>query len=321
MKKRYFAILLAAILCFAVAQASLPSVSADEALVVSILPGYTLVEGVVEDNQLYLLMKNPDDALVFVGCTQLADESWGCYVSSPLPEKTILGVENYTTSLGVPVPEGVGLFTVTLAPFHDGVWGVAEVSYRGDDPIRMGRTWLSPSQPHRGTLGSHPWSDIAAIDWATLPKSYDEAAAQVEAGEMCVISDCSSASSYLFAEPEKNAEIIMHYLNGTPARPLKEKGAWTRVAVGSVEGWIRTENLVFGNDMNSVASMLYPTSSVYGSITFYTAPDYDSKAYTVDDMVECYCLDLPVSDWTQVWNPYTDEYLFTEAWNFMMADG
>ena len=49
-----------------------------------------------------LLMEKPDGTLVFVGCVQGAWNEWQLTESTPLPEGTILGVENFTHSLGIP---------------------------------------------------------------------------------------------------------------------------------------------------------------------------------------------------------------------------
>ena len=144
------------------------------------LPGYTFINGVREDNNRYLLMLNPSGELVFVGGIQSKSGKWTYTESAPLPENTFLGVENYDTALSIPIPDGRSV--VTFLPDANGTWGVWLVEYRGElvAKFKDSRLYVPYGGMNDYTTVIHPWSDITAIDWSTLPTSFDEAYNQCE---------------------------------------------------------------------------------------------------------------------------------------------
>lgn len=312
MKLRIFVAILMCVCCWTTAQAAPPPVYVEEELVEQLMPDHTLIRGVVEEDKMYLLMQNAAGENVFVGGTQNAEGAWNCYESAPLPEGTILGVENYTTALGIPTENG--LITTTVSPFHDGEWGVTEVSFRGGEPIRMGRTWISMSDPLNGVFCDHPWSDIAEIDWLTLPLNYEKALEKADDSNWCVFKPSEKAKhtalACLLTKPKTNAETVTKLWKGTPARIVETQGKWIRVAVGNVEGWIQKEHVLSGGEMGrtDAAPILLGTSKE--STTFHSTPNADDVAYSIDGYVEVYQLDFTPNEYTLVWRADIDEYMY-----------
>ena len=319
MKLRIFVAILMCMFCWTTAQAAPPPVYVEEELVEQLMPDYTLIRGVVEEEKLYLLMQNAAGENMFVGGTQNAEGAWNCYESAPLPEGTILGVENYTTALGIPTENG--LITTTVSPFHDGEWGVTEVSFRGGEPIRMGRTWISMSLPLDGLVGEHPWSNIASIDWETLPTTYNEAISKMDFSEWVQIDAPNGFDIYLLAEPKNKGAELIRYLTGTPARMLEQQGKWTRVSVDSVEGWIKTEYLTAGNTERDLINQAHYGTLVHDTTTYYADPYGEVAIGTIEGKKNVYLLETSIDLWVHVWFADTDEYTFIWLEDFMIGAG
>ena len=100
--RKLIALFLALLMLTSAAQASEPANPADPAMVAALLPGYAYVRGIDDGDELRLLMRRADEALVFIGGLRDASGQWALTESTPLPEGTILGVENFTHSLGIP---------------------------------------------------------------------------------------------------------------------------------------------------------------------------------------------------------------------------
>ena len=165
------------LLLTATVYAAEPANPADPEMVARLLPSQdlTLVRGIDDGDELRLLMRRNDGKLLFVGGVK-EDRGWVFTYSSPLPEGTILGVENFTHSLGI--PNGTFVDCVSVHPYADGTWGVNYLDPWGSTgEIHMGKHVVYDSHVLDGYIGDHPWSDITCIDWISLPGSYAEAVA------------------------------------------------------------------------------------------------------------------------------------------------
>ncbi len=321
MKRIAVAFLLVLLVCIpAIGLASEPPVLADAQLVQELLPDYTLERGVMSgEDRMLLLMRRADGKPVFVGAVWEKD-AWRLTVSTPLPEGTILGVENFTHSLGIPNTQGEGYsyFTVSLAPNGDGTWGVNYMYPPGEGGMEfsLGQYWMTDMYSQWGfVFGEHPWADITTIDWTSLPATYEEAVAQVEQEGWAVVHNPDPQDRlHLRASPSRNAASYGKYYNGTRVRVLKRTGEWAKVQIGPCEGWMMAKYLAFGTAMNQVDfagfTMLvlgeeaplyahYPDSEPCGTLT--KQQSYQRSLYVVG----------VVSDtWYHIWLPYTDEFVY-----------
>lgn len=136
--RKLIALFLALLMLTSVAQASEPADPADPAMVAALLPGYTYVEGIDDGDELRLLMRRADGELVFIGGLRDASGQWALTESTPLPEGTILGVENFTHSLGI--PSGTYVDCISVRPYADGTWGVSMVMPNDGGMFFLGST-------------------------------------------------------------------------------------------------------------------------------------------------------------------------------------
>ena len=249
MKK--FLILLLILLAPCMALAAEPPIPADPALVSVLMPGYELEKGIInnEGDELRLLMRRPDGALVFAGGVHHAEEGWEMTESTPLPEGTFLGVENFVQSLGI----GGTVYAVSLKPFADGHWGVSLILPLDGGLFRLGQNWIFEESGAPLIVGDHPWSDITTIDWNTLPQNYEDALSQLDPSNWALVNNPNPADRLnLRAQPDKKSTSLGKYYSGAPVRILENRGEWARVEILGVEGWMMTEYLAIGDAMHTV---------------------------------------------------------------------
>lgn len=302
-------LLLAAVPC---ALAADPAIPADEELVRSLLPDYTLVEGNIYENQMRLIMRKPDNTLIFVGCVQRPDGVWLMQESSPLPEGTVLGVENFVHSLGI--PSGDFFFIVSVSPDAWGVWGVS-MFYPSDGSLfQTGRDWISNGvHPVEGLFGTTPWSDLAYIDWLRLPATYEEAAAMLVTDNRAVVNNPNPADRlHLRVEKSKSSRSLGKYYNGTPVEVLMRDGDWTMVNIGGVNGWMMTEFLAFGDTAKTVEYAGPWLDAKDDVLQLYSAPDRNSPLRMLGEGESFYVLGIIEGEWYHIWLPYCGQYAYVE---------
>lgn len=309
----------------ATAMASDPAIPADEALVASLLPGYSLVEGNItrDGSEMRLLMHRPDGALVFVGCTQDQSSQWTTFESTPLPEGTILGVENFVHSLGVP---GASYYTaVSVAPFSDGRWGVSLIYPEGDAGLfQLGRNWILSDDVHavQGAFGEHPWNDLSVIDWTALPASYDEAVSQLNTDGWAVVHNPDPEDRlHLRTKASTDAVSLGKYYNRTLVQVLERGKEWTKVAIGEVQGWMMTKYLAFGKDMQSVDFAGPWLMAASEEIRLYARADEKAFLRTQESGNLFYVVGVVGNDWFHLWLPEHDEYLYVKQDDLWEGNG
>ena len=274
-------------------------------------PEYTLLHGVDEGDTLYLLMQKPSGETVFIGGVQSADGAWTFTESTPLPEGAFLGVENFSTSLGIPI--GGKNLCVTLTHHADGTWGVYDLDFGA---IRVGSTWVSDTQPLRGVIGDHPWGDITSIDWTTLPRTCEEAIAHVDFSRWGVV---ESDDTPLLAEPSSKS-VLGKYSTGAPVCVREFRGDYARVAIGNVEGWMRLDCLALNVEISTVPSMeIYWLSE---GTYLYAAPDETAAVEQLPDSISTgYILGTVGEDWAHIWLPTTDAFGYIKVESIFYGDG
>lgn len=297
--------------------ASEPPVLADEQLVRTLLPDHTLKRGVMSgSDRMLLLMRSPEDELVFVGAVY-QDGAWHLTTSTPLPEGTILGVENFTHSLGIPntTGEGYPYFTVSLAALDATHWRVSSFYPPGDQvrEFSLGPNWIALGSARDGyILGSHPWSDITTIDWTTLPADYESAAAQVDHDGWAMVNNPDPKDRlHLRAAPSRQAASYGKYYSGTPVRVLEQKGDWAKVRIGGREGWMMAEYLAFDDDM-ALVEIAAPWLMLLTGADASLYADYEDAVPcgTLTEDVVYYVIGVLGDDWYHLWFYYTDEYAY-----------
>ena len=233
--------------------------SAAEAL----LPGYTFINGTFELDGLRLLMRRPSGEKVFVGVTARHDKNMShqspvVTISAPLPEETMLGYENETNALYCP-----GRFFVDVAPnqtansqpgWHVALVMTQEGGHAGYLTENNLCEWPLYQSNERIAYGTHPWADIANIDWMTIPRSWDEIRAGMDLSGWAMVNNPNREDRlHLRAKPEKDAASLGKFYNGTPVRVLSRRDGWAEVEIGArMKGWMKTEYLAFAEEMLNV---------------------------------------------------------------------
>ena len=190
--RKIFALLLVLMMTAGMALACDQTFPADPDVLAQLLPGYTHVDSIDDGDILRLLMRNAADELVFIGGVKAADGTWHFAESTPLPEGTILGVENFTHSLGIPSPKYYDC--ISVEPYADGTWGVSMVMPNDDGMVFLKKHLVYDGlDEHEGHLGNHPWSDITEIDWTSLPMTEQEALAQLDSTGWAVVNNPNPA--------------------------------------------------------------------------------------------------------------------------------
>ena len=300
------------LLLTATAYAADPANPADPEMVARILPtaDLTFVDGIDDGDELRLLMQRKNGELLFVGGVK-EDSGWILTYSSPLPEGTILGVENFTHSLGIPGEKYYDI--VSVAPYADGSWGVSLIyPYNADNelfPLRK-HVIYENGQAICGYIGDHPWSDITCIDWTSLPDSYAEAVSRIDNTRWAVVNNPDPADRLnLRCEPSKSSPSLGRYYNRTPVRILEYGEEWCAVRVGPFEGYMMTEFLAFADDMDYVV-YAGPWLDIDGDhYPTHPVPDTDAPGQyraAADDFII-----LGVKgDFYHVWYPYEEDYAY-----------
>ncbi len=306
--RKLLTLLLVLTMTASIALAGDPANPADPAMVAELLPAYIFVEGIDDGDVLRLLMRNLDDELVFVGGVRSKDGLWHFTESTPLPEGTILGVENFTHSLGIPSPTYYD--AISVEPYADGTWGVSFIMPNAGGMIFLKKHLVYDGlYEHEGYIGNHPWSDITVIDWSTLPMTEQEALAQLDANDWAVVNNPNREDRlHLRAAPDADAVSYGKYYNRTPVLIRKYGSTWCAVTVCGLDGWMMTKYLAFGEDMAAIDSA-WPEltrKEHLDEVRLYEAPRATSKC--IMHRLSGACILGVAGDYYHVWLPDTEEY-------------
>ena len=307
--RKLIALLLVLMMTVSAALAADPANPADPAMIAKLLPDYTYVEGIDDGDELLLLMRNEENELVFIGGT-LTNSGWRFTESTSLPNGTILGVENFTHSLGLPI--GTDYDIISVSPYADGTWGVSLIYPDDGGMFFLGKYMVHDGlDEHAGFLGDHPWSDITTIDWTTLPRTEQEALAQLDSSAWAVVNNPNPEDRlHLRAAPDQEAASYGKYYNRTPVR-IREYGKdWCAVTVCGLEGYMMTKYLVFGDDMASI-DYAGPELTFKEDLTedrMYLHPRANSPHIECDDH-DFYIMGV-AGDFYHVWLPNSEEYYY-----------
>ena len=209
-------------------------------------PGFTFDDGFFDDSTLQFIAKKPDGSRVLLCGAYFEDVGWVFAESAPLPTGAKISHELGTEKL-LRLPQQV---FVRLGRYPDGKWGLTWVA--GEDAYALGPGWMSlpdeSGRTFRPDLGDHPWGDIAAIDWNSIPASYDEAIARSDPAARATPKNPDPAQRlHLRREQSKSAKSLGKFYAGAPVWVLKKGKTWSKVRVGSQEGFMMNDFLLFGS--------------------------------------------------------------------------
>ncbi|MGN0971101.1 MAG: SH3 domain-containing protein [Aristaeellaceae bacterium] len=106
-------------------------------------------------------------------------------------------------------------------------------------------------------IGTPVGLDLMEADMTALPGTEDALAASIDRTGWAVVSNPDPADRlHLRTKPDRGAESLGKFWNGTPVRVLEEQNGWCRVEIGTdghLNGWMMKQYLTFGKAMDSVA--------------------------------------------------------------------
>ena len=115
---------------------------------------------------------------------------------------------------------------------------------------------LPPEKQDGVFVGDLAQMVLDGADLAALPGTGEALAAALNRDGWAVVRNPDPADRlHLRVQPDRSAESLGKFYNGTPLRVLGQEGDWTRVALGlnGPEGWMMTRYLAFGSEMDKVA--------------------------------------------------------------------
>ena len=178
------------------------------------------------DETVIFIGRKPDGTLVLLCGAYEGEDGWEWVESTPLPEGTRIGDENITDAVNMNAWRGGA--AVGVRRMERGRWGVY---YVNSYDFYVGPDWVGMygAETDAQFFGTHAWGDITTIDWSTLPPE-----------------------EYIDRETkeERNARISAY----VDLFILEQGEEWTKVKIGHGEdigvmiGWMRTEDLAFGDD-------------------------------------------------------------------------
>lgn len=219
-----------------------------------------------------------------------------------------MGVENFTANL-MTAP----CSRPSVQRFADGTWGVSCVLTE-DDLYFMGQNWIcaegDPLCSENTSYGSHPCSDITAIDWSSLPSTLAQAQAQLDTSHWATPKKAHPEDRlHLRAEPYRDSRSLGKYYNGAPLEVLEKGDRWMRVRIGQTTGYMMTSYLAFGDDMRQAAPYRPSKSARYllTDLTLHTNKGETTAVQLPTGMTANYTvIRLASGDRWIVWDPFAN---------------
>ena len=97
---------------------------------------------------------------------------------------------------------------------------------------------------------------FAETDVTTIPVTLEDGLARLDRSGWAVVNNPNPADRlHLRAAPDRDAKSLGRFYNRTPVQVVGSEGEWTEVIIGEegLTGWMMTEYLAFGEDMDAVA--------------------------------------------------------------------
>ena len=139
------------------------------------------------------------------------------------------------------------------------------LSYVNSYDFFVGPDWIGMygSEMNSQFFGSHAWGNITIIDWSSLPpeefgsqETKEMLSAMVDRTGWAVTAQKDpDGTTKLLQEAGREDSLLGSFYNGTPLLVLEQGSEWTKVRIGPNEslgamiGWMRTDDLAFGDDM------------------------------------------------------------------------
>ncbi len=299
----------------------------------ALMPEYTFVKGMLKNSALHFLMEKPDGSRVYVICEYMSHRAVNLIESSPLPEGTVLGYENFSDSLWI---DGR---CVTVQLLYSGRAGLEYIyddsafsEETGGFMFFGDRTVWDGSEVPAGTLlyGDHPWGDITQMDWTSLPHNLTEASARMDAGAYAMVVNPNPADRlHLRERADKGSRSRGKYYTGTPVGVSAQDGDWTLVTFGDwrswVHGYMMKRYLTFGQSGSALRldlSAMPQLSARDEKLKVYREPQTGEYIWHMNaGWNTMKVIGIIGDEWYHVWFPVTGEYGFVRQSDLTAGNG
>lgn len=300
----------------------------------SLMPDFSYIKCILKDGAMHFLVRNLNTREKFYVIVEYASQrKVNLIMSSPLPEDTYLGVENFTDSLWI---DGR---CVTVHLLYSGKAGLEYIYDDGAYSKETGgflffgdRTvWDGSEVPARTILyGDHPWGDITQMDWHNLPHNLDEASAQMDSSAYAMVVNPKATDRLHLRElADKGSRSQGKYYTGTPVGVSAQDGEWTLVVFGDWHSWRRgymmRRYLTLGQAGNALRldiSAMPQLDSGGKKLKVYKEPLIGDYIWHTDSNWSTMKVIGVIGDeWYHVWFPATGEYGFVQQSDLTAGNG
>ena len=297
----------------------------------ALMPEYMFIKGMLKNGAMHFLMEKPDGSRVYVICEYMSHRAVNLIESSPLPDGTVLGHENFTDSLWI------GGRCVTVQLYYSGKAGL---EYIYDDAAYSDASggflffgeravWDGSSAPAQSILyGAHPWSDITQMVWDMLPHTLTEASARMDSGDYAVVVNPDPADRlHLREQADRGSRSQGKYYTGTPVGVSAQDGDWTQVIFGDwrswVHGYMMRRYLTFGRPGSALrldTAAMPQLTSEFAILKVYEKPQAGSYT-TIRQDAMMLVIGVVGDEWYHVWFPATGQYGFVRQNDLTAGNG
>ena len=299
-----------------------------------LMPDFSYIKCILKDGTMHFLVRSlKTREKIYVIVEYASQRKVNLIMSSPLPEDTYLGVENFTDSLWI---DGR---CVTVQLLYSGKAGLEYIYDDGTHSKETGgflffgdRTvWDGSEVPARTILyGDHPWGDITQMDWNNLPHNLDEASAQMDSSAYAMVVNPQSTDRLHLRElADKGSRSQGKYYTGTPVSVSAQDGDWTLVTLGDWSSWRRgymmRRYLTFGQTGNALRldiSAMPQLDSGGEKLKVYKEPLIGDYIWHTDaNWSTMKVIGVIGDEWYHVWFPATGEYGFVRQSDLTEGNG
>ena len=301
----------------------------------ALMPEYTFIKGLMKNDAMHFLMEKPDGTRVYVICEYQSHREVRLIESTPLPEGTALGYENFTDSLWI---DGR---CVTIHLLYNGNAGIEYIYNDSAYPDETGgflffgdRTIWDGSEVSAQTIlyGDHPWDDITQIDWNRLPHTLEEASLQMDSSNYAMVVNPNPADRlHLRERADKGSRSQGKYYTATPVTIGGQEGDWTQVIFGDWRTWshgyMMKRYLTFGQpgsalrlDLSAMPQLfskdgemlkVYDEAQAVSLYTYHQNEDHNTMKV----------IGIIGDEWYHIWFPATGEYGFVRQSDLWSGNG
>ena len=143
-----------------------------------------------------------------------------------------------------------------------------------------------------------------------LPSTLQEAQEHLRSDGWAIVNNPDPADRlHLRAKPDRSADSLGKYYNGTPVEVVRVKGDWVQVRVDTAEGWMMKKYLDMTPELSVSLSAMPRLQLAQSAADLYARSSLNSNVLRmVDNTWDMLVIGLIEDEWYHVWFPLSGEY-------------